>query len=116
MRWLTVDGDVGSEQEFYWLWILATTGYGVGDIVTTVALVYYAPAVREGNPLVAFALDSLGLAGLVGVKLAAFFACLALSVYAMHAWKDRFVYLTPPVALAGVGFLLTVLNVRLLAA
>ncbi|QDX39868.1 hypothetical protein [Salarchaeum sp. JOR-1] len=114
MRWLTVDGDVGNEQEFYWLWILATTGYGVGDIVTTVALVFYAPAVREGNPLVALALERLGLLGLVGVKLAAFFACLGLSVYAMHAWKDRFVYLMPPVALTAVGVLLTALNISLL--
>ncbi|MEE6211155.1 hypothetical protein U3A55_13475 [Salarchaeum sp. III] len=115
MRWLTVDGDVGSEQEFYWLWILATTGYGVGDIVTTVALVFYAPAVREGNPLVAFALERLGLLGLVSVKLAAFVLCLGVSVYAMHAWKDRFVYLTPPVALTVVGLFLTALNLSLLA-
>ena len=115
MELLTVDPEVGNEQEFYWLWILATTTYGVGDIVTTVALVFYAPAVREGNPLVAVALQTFGLGGLVALKLAVFFGCLGLSVYAMNVWKDRFLYVFPPLVLAVVGTVLTVLNVSLLA-
>jgi hypothetical protein len=115
MEWRTVDEAVSTEQEFYWLWILATTTYGVGDVVTTIALVYYAPAVRESNPVVSLALDHLGLGGLVALKLAAFFGCLGLSVYAMHAWRDRFVYGFPPFVLALVGLWLTVVNIALLA-
>ena len=114
MEWLAIEPDVGGDQEFYWLWILATTAYGVGDIVTTVALVFYEPAVREGNPLVTIALQTFGLSGLVALKLAVFFACLGLSVYAMHAWKDRFLYVFPPLLLAVVGTVLTFLNVSLL--
>ncbi|MFB6271063.1 MAG: hypothetical protein ABEH83_14050 [Halobacterium sp.] len=105
---------VTDENEFYWLWIAATTAYGVGDVVTTVALVFYAPHVQEGNPLVAAAVDSLGLAGLVALKLAVFLGCLALSVYAMHAWRDRTLYAFPPLLLAALGTLLTAVNVRLL--
>lgn len=116
MKWQTVDDAVGSEQEFYWLWILATTTYGVGDVVTTIALVYYSPAVREANPIVDLALDSLGLAGLVAVKLAVFFACLALSVWSMHEWGDRVLYVFPPAVLAILGAFLTVLNLLLLSA
>jgi len=115
MRWLTVDRSVATEREFYALWTLATAAYGVGDIVTTIALVFYAPHVREGNPLVAFALSELGLAGLVVVKLAVFFACFAVSLYAMHAWRDRFVFALFPAVLALLGVFLTATNLALLA-
>jgi hypothetical protein len=114
MEWLGVDDAVGNENEFYWLWIAATTAYGVGDVVTTIALVLYAPHVQEGNPLVALAVDSFGVAGLVALKLAVFFGLLALSVYAMHAWRDRVLYAFPPVLLTALGTVLTLLNVRLL--
>lgn len=116
MEWANVDDTIGGEQEFYWLWIAATTTYGVGDVVTTVALVNYAPAVKEANPIVAVALDALGLPGLVTLKLAVFFACLALSVRAMHAWEDRVLYVFPPIVLAVLGAVLTALNLVLLSA
>ncbi|MFB6073161.1 MAG: hypothetical protein ABEJ88_09355 [Halobacterium sp.] len=115
MEWYSVDESIGTEDEFYWLWILATATYGVGDVVTTVALVYYAPGVREGNPVVSAALASLGLGGLVTVKLAVFFGCLALSLWSMHAWKDRVLYVFPPLVLSVVGVVLTVLNLGLLS-
>lgn len=114
MECLGVDDAVGGENEFYWLWIAATTAYGVGDIVTTIALVFYAPHVQEGNPLVAAAVGSFGVAGLVALKLAVFVGCLALSVYAMHAWADRVLYAFPPVLLTALGTALTLLNVGLL--
>lgn len=114
MEWSSVDPEVGGRQEFYWLWILATTAYGVGDIVTTVALVFYAPAVREGNPLVAVALQTFGLGGLIALKLVVFFSYIGLSVYAMHVWKDRFLYVVLPLSLAIVGGVLTILNLSLL--
>lgn len=114
MEWLGVDDAVSSEAEFYWLWIGATAAYGVGDMVTTIALVFYAPGVTEGNPVVAAALGSFGLAGLVAAKLAVFVGCLGLSVYAMHAWADRVMFAFPPLLLAALGTVLTLVNVRLL--
>lgn len=114
MEWLSVDEAVTDEREFYWLWVAATAGYGVGDVATTVALVFYAPGLREGNPVVAAALDAFGLGGLVAVKLAVFLACLAVSVYAMHAWGDRVLYAFPPVVLAVLGTALTLVNLGLL--
>lgn len=116
MEWVTIDESVGSEQEFYWLWIAATTAYGVGDIVTTIALVSFAPAVQEANPLVNLGLDTLGLPGLVVLKLVVFFILLAISVTAMHVWNDRFLYAFPPLLLAILGTVLTARNIRLLMA
>ena len=116
MEWVTIDESVGTEQEFYWLWIGATTTYGVGDVVTTIALVYFAPEVQEANPVINAALDTLGLAGLVVLKLAVFFALLAVSVNAMHVWKDRSLYAFPPLLLAILGTILTVLNINLIVA
>ncbi|WP_336035467.1 hypothetical protein [Halobacterium yunchengense] len=114
MDWLTVDDAVTSEREFYLLWGGAALAYGGGDVVTTVALAFYAPGLQEGNPVVATAVDAFGLGGLVAAKLAVFACCLALSVYAMHAWRDRVSYAFPPLLLAAVGAALTALNLRLL--
>jgi len=114
MEWVTIDESVGSEQEFYWLWIAATTAYGVGDVVTTIALVYFAPGVQEANPVVNGGLETLGLPGLVILKLAVFFILLGISVNAMHVWKDRSLYVFPPLVLAILGTVLTVLNIRLM--
>ncbi|WP_435180334.1 DUF5658 family protein [Halorussus sp. AFM4] len=103
-----------TRREFVWLWIGATTGYGVGDVVTTVALVRYHPAVAEGNPLLARLMSEFGLAGLVGAKLAVFAACFALSFYAVRVWRDRFVYYLAPLVLLLFGVFFTVYNVRLM--
>lgn len=113
--WLTLDGVDAREEEFYWLWILATTAYGVGDVVTTIALVYYDPRVAEANPLVAAAMGSFGLGGLVVLKWAVFGCSLALSVVALRAWRDRFLYYAPPLTLTAVGLLVTASNLWLLA-
>lgn len=114
-RWLSLDGTDVDERRFYRLWLLATATYGVGDIVTTIALVRYAPAVREGNPIVAGSIEQFGLGGLVALKWLAFFAALALSLAALHRWHDRVLSYFPPLALAGVGLFVTVLNLGLLS-
>lgn len=103
-----------TQREFVWLWIAATTGYGVGDVVTTIALVKYHPTVSEGNPMIAHAMDALGLGGLVAVKLLAFAVCFGLSFYAVRVWRDRFVYYFPPIVLLAFGVFFTVYNVRLM--
>ena len=72
-------------REFYSLWIAATTTYGVGDIVSTIAFLEYVPAVDEANPVVAGALDAFGLAGLVGLKIAVYLVMLWLSGHGARA-------------------------------
>lgn len=110
---LTLDGTPFAEREFSRLWFLAALTYGVGDIVTTAALVDYAPRVVESNALVRLAVETFGSAGLVGVKLVALLACLGVSLSSAHA-ADRLGYYLPPVALAVVGAFTTAFNVRLM--
>lgn len=99
--------------EFSRLWLLAVTFYGVGDIVTTVAILQQSALVSEANPLLRAVYDSFGLSGFVGLKLAAFGLGIAVSLHGdRHA--DRFVYLLPPATLAVVGAFTTALNLRLL--
>lgn len=104
----------GHADEFYWLWILAATTYGVGDVVTTLALLYFDSGVREANALVRFAVDSFGLAGLVGLKLGVFFLCLGVQVYAIADTDDPVVVYAPPAVLAAFGAFTTAFNVRLM--
>ena len=100
-------------REFYSLWIAATTTYGVGDIVSTIAFLEYVPTVDEANPIVAGALDAFGLAGLVGLKIAVYLVMLWISVYGARE-ADRLLYYFPPVLLTAVGLVLTGSNVWLL--
>lgn len=112
--WWSLDGTRTTTQEFYWLWIAATTAYGVGDIVTTIALVQFTTHLVEANPLVAYAFGTHGLPGLIGIKLGAFFACLAISIIAIRSWDDRSLYALPPIVLSIVGLATTVHNIRLM--
>ncbi|WP_435102376.1 hypothetical protein [Halarchaeum sp. P4] len=100
--------------EFYWLWIFATSAYGVGDVLTTLTLTWYVPHVAEGNPLMAAAIETFGVSGLIAWKLLAFAGCLAISLRAARTWNDRFTYYLPPVVLTLVGTFFTVYNLRLL--
>ncbi|KTG10421.1 hypothetical protein AUR64_12720 [Haloprofundus marisrubri] len=101
------------EREFTNLWFLATLGYGVGDTVTTIALMSYSPTVIEGNPVLRWAVAQFGQSGLVGLKLVAFFACLALSIDAAQD-GDKLWYYAPPIVLTLAGAFTTVYNVRLM--
>lgn len=100
-------------QEFYWLWIVATATYGVGDIVSTIAFLRYLPAIEEGNPVVVLALDAFGLAGLVGLKIAVYLVMLWISVHGARE-GDSLLYYFPPVLLTIVGTYLTANNVWLM--
>jgi hypothetical protein len=104
----------GQSDQFYWLWIVATTTYGVGDVVTTVALLYFDASIGEANALLRTVVETFGLAGLVGVKLAVFFLCLGLQVAAMADTDDPVVVYAPPAVLAVFGAFTTAFNVRLL--
>ncbi|MFB6196601.1 MAG: hypothetical protein ABEI80_10550 [Haloplanus sp.] len=110
---LSLRGTPYDPTEFSRLWTIATTTYGVGDIVTTIALVQFSRSVGEGNALLRMAIESFGLAGLVGLKLVAFFACLGISLAGARK-GDSALYYGPPVTLALVGAFITVYNVRLM--
>jgi len=99
--------------EFSWLWLVSAATYGVGDVVTTIALVGYDDAVAEGNALLRMAIESFGLSGLVGLKLIAFFVCLAISLHGARD-ADSALYYGPPAMLAVVGAFTTAYNLRLL--
>lgn len=99
--------------EFSWLWLLSAATYGVGDIVTTIALVRYSAAVAEGNVLLRVAIEAFGLSGLVGLKLLAFLMCLAITFQGARD-ADSVLYYGPPVILAVVGAFTTAFNLRLL--
>ena len=107
------DRIASDEAEFRLLWILAVLTYGVGDIVTTLALVTYSPTVTEAIVLVRLLLAQFCAGGLVGLKLIVFAASLTVAVYATRV-GDRFLYYVPPVTLALVGAFVTVYNVRLM--
>jgi branched-subunit amino acid permease len=111
-RW-TLRGTSFEEREFTNLWFLATATYGVGDVVTTIALIHFSDTVNEANVLVRVAVETFGQAGLVGLKLVVLLACLAISVAAAND-EDAFTYYLPPLALAVVGAFTTTYNVRLL--
>ncbi|RAW45880.1 hypothetical protein DQW50_06630 [Halorubrum sp. 48-1-W] len=100
-------------REFYTLWIAATSTYGVGDIVSTIAFLTYVPEIDEANPIVALALDSFGLAGLVALKIAVYLVMLWISVVGARD-GDGLLYYFPPVLLTAVGLYLTASNVRLM--
>lgn len=112
-RTFSLDGTGFHEREFIRLWLLATGAFGVGDTVTTIALIRYSETVVEGNPVLRVAVEQFGQMGLVGLKLFAFFACLALCLDAARA-EDKLWYYAPPVVLTLAGCFTTVYNIRLM--
>jgi hypothetical protein len=110
---LRLEGTPFDGREFSRLWFVATATYGVGDIVTTIALIGFSEKVREANPLIRAAVDALGNAGLVGLKLAVFLTFILVSVDAAQR-EDPIFYYLPPVVLTVMGTFTTVYNVRLL--
>ncbi len=103
------------QEEFYWLWIIATATYGVGDIVTTIALVYYHPLTTEANPVLRWAMSTFGLAGLLGVKLGIFLVFIGVSLGLARRGYEPLVYYAPPALLAALGGYLTVFNLVIMA-
>lgn len=114
-RGLTPPGEDFDHREFSWLWLIALSTYGVGDVVTTIAVVRYAPHVEEMNAAVRASFAALGEGGFAGLKLVAFLVCLVISLRAA-ANHDRVLYYLPPSLLAVVGMVVTVHNIQVLMA
>lgn len=113
MRVMDADIEAGpfDSLEFYLLWLVVAATYGVGDLLTTMALVE-APGLREANAVVAAAL-TFGGGGLVVLKLVAIGGCVGVSAWAALQ-RDRFLYYFPPFALSVLGSVVTVHNLGLL--
>ncbi|MEF8853816.1 MAG: hypothetical protein V5A28_15585 [Haloarculaceae archaeon] len=111
--WSPVAGVTVSTGPVLRVWALALATYGVGDGVTTAAVVWASPLHREANPVVSAAIDAFGGGGLVGLKLAAIGVCLAVSLWGSTD-DDQFTCYLPPVTLALVGTVTTLLNLKLL--
>jgi len=109
--WATPDG----AREFVDLWLVALATYGVGDIVTTLALRVAPGPVAEANPVVAVALATGGHTGFAAAKFFAFVAAIALSVAAGRR-ALRACYYAPPAVLAVVGAYASTHNVSLVLA
>lgn len=115
--WLDLRGTpyYDRQDEFYWLWIIATATYGVGDVVTTIALVYYHPLTTEANPVLRWAMSTFGLGGLLGVKLGIFLVFIGVSLVLARRGYDPLLYSAPPAILAALGGYLTVFNLVVMA-
>ena len=115
-KWLHLEGSLAEDraQEFYWLWIFATLGYGVGDVVTTLAVVGFDPSLKEGNVFVHWVFHLWGIPGFVALKLAVFAVCFVISFYALRAWDDAILYYFPPLVLTVVGGVITGYNLVLM--
>jgi hypothetical protein len=112
--WYTFEGSAFSEASFVRAWLVASATYGVGDVVTTIALVWFLPAYTEANPLIVLAIETFGGGGYLAVKLLVFFGCLGISFWAGFADEDRLFFYGPPALLAVVGAVSTGYNLWLL--
>ncbi|MFB6104205.1 MAG: hypothetical protein ABEJ57_03855 [Halobacteriaceae archaeon] len=105
-----------ADQRFYWLWIVATLAYGVGDILTTLTILIADVGIREANLLLRHAFEHLGEWGVVALKLGVFVGALGVSVAGAELWEDPELYYTPPLVLIVIGTVVTTYNLYLLVA
>lgn len=112
--WYTFEDGAFSEASFVHVWLVASATYGVGDVVTTIALVWFSPVHTEANPVIVLAIAAFGGGGYLAVKLLVFFACLGISLWAGVADGDPLFFYGPPLGLAVVGAVITGYNLWLL--
>ncbi len=115
-RSFSLEGTVLEDHEsaFYWLWIFATTTYGVGDLLTTM-VIWYFDGLTELNALVAAALSTSGRPGLVALKLLVIVATIGLQVAVLRSEDPDWVsILGPPILLGMIGLAVTTYNLWLL--
>jgi hypothetical protein len=112
--WLTLEGTRFDEVSFSRVWLVALATYGVGDVVTTVAIVYFSDFHTEGNPVVRHVIGAFGGSGFLGLKLLVIYGCLGVSLWAGVGDDDRMLFYAPPLFLALVGAFTTVHNLGLL--
>jgi len=112
--WLTLEGTRFDEVSFSRVWLAALATYGVGDVVTTIAIVSFSDLHVEGNPVVPEAIAAFGGGGFLGLKLLVIYGCLGVSLRVGVGDDDRVLFYGPPLFLALVGAFTTVHNLGLL--
>lgn len=112
--WVTFEGVSFSPETFSRTWLAALAAYGVGDVVTTIALVWFSPLHVEANPVIAAAIAAFGGGGFLALKLLSFYACIGVSVWGGVRDDDPFLFYAPPVVLVVFGLFTTAHNVSLL--
>ena len=113
-NWLTLEGSPFSVDGFSRMWLLAVATYGVGDVVTTIAIVYFTPALTEANPAIRFAIETFGGGGFLGLKLLVLYACIGISLWGGVLDDDPVLFYGPPVVLTVFGVVVTGMNLGLL--
>lgn len=112
--WLTLEGSSFSVQSFSTVWALALATYGVGDVVTTIAIIYFVPMFTEANPAIRWAIQSFGGGGFLGLKLLVIYCCLGVSLWGGVLDEDPLLYYGPPALLTLMGVGVTLFNLNLL--
>jgi hypothetical protein len=112
--WTSLEGASFSEDAFARVWLLALAGYGVGDVVTTIALVWFSPFHVEANPIIAAAIAAFGGGGFLALKLVVIYACLGISLWGGLLDDDPVLFYAPPLVLGAMGAFATVHNLGLL--
>jgi len=112
--WLTLEGSPFSRQSFSGVWAVALATYGVGDVVTTIAIVYFTSAFTEANPAIRWAIQSFGGGGFLGLKLLVIYCCLGVSIWGGVLDEDPLLFYGPPALLTVMGLGVTVFNLSLL--
>lgn len=100
------------ERAFSRLWLIPLATYGVGDIITTITLLWFTDKVNEFNAVILFVVDAFGLPGFVALKLLAFGVGIGVSVLGAH-WDDWVLYYFPPAVLSVIGTFVTAINLQL---
>lgn len=112
--WLTLENAPFPNESFSHAWLAAALTYGVGDVVTTIAIVYFVPLYTEANPVVRAAIQAFGGGGFLAVKLLVFYVCLGISVSWGRTDEDPLLFYGPPLVLTVVGLVTTAFNLHLL--
>ncbi|WP_181686289.1 hypothetical protein [Halorhabdus salina] len=115
-EWLHFEGSPFEEDTFRNVWLLALATYGVGDIVTTITIVYFSEIHVEANPIVNASIDAFGGGGFLAMKLLVLYTCLGISIWAGRLENDRLLFYGPPLLLMLVGLLITGTNLMILFA
>lgn len=113
--WLRFEDTRFTATSFSRAWVAAVATYGVGDVVTTLALVYFSDVHTEANPVVRQSIEAFGGGGFLGLKLLVMYACLGASLWAGLRDDDPWMFYGPPYLLALVGLFTTLHNLALLA-
>jgi hypothetical protein len=115
-NWLTLEHSPFDVDSLWTVWLVALATYGVGDVVTTIAIVWFLPLYTEANPLIQFAVEIFGGGGFLALKLLVFYAVLGISLWAGVPERDRLMFYGPPLVLAAVGVFVTGHNLVLVLA